>query len=106
MSSPARGVHRAADMEQLPVSERLPRLYRAVLDAVAVLEAHGRRRDAATIRAEATAAYSRAWNAAAERRLLGLEARAARIVEMQGPPSRARVLEPLARSADLERTTA
>jgi hypothetical protein len=93
-------------MEQLPVSERLPRLYRAVLDAVAELEAHGRRRDAALIRAEATAAYSTAWNVAAERRLLALEAKAARIVESQLPLARARVLEPLARSADLERTTA
>lgn len=68
-------------MEQLPVSEILPGLYRAVLDAVARLEANGRRRDAAVIRAEATATYSRAWNDAAERRLRSLSVRADRIVE-------------------------
>lgn len=68
-------------MEQLPVSEVLPGLYRAVLDAVARLEAHGRRRDAAAIRAEATEAYSKAWTAAAERKLRNLRARADRIVE-------------------------
>jgi hypothetical protein len=93
-------------MEQLPVSERLPRLYRTVLDAVADLEAHGRRRDAAAIRAEATAAYSTAWNAAAERRLSSLEARAARIIEGERPVARARALEPLSRTVDLERTSA
>jgi len=93
-------------MEQLPVSERLPRLYRAVLDAVADLERHGRRRDAAAIRAEATAAYSKAWNAVAERRLSSLRARAARIVETSRPVSVALSLEPRARPVDLERTTA
>lgn len=93
-------------MEQLPVAEHLPRLYRAVLDAVADLEAHDRRRDAATIRAEATAAYSRAWNAAAERRLTSLQARAARIVAGLRPVPAPKPLEPLARQVDLERTTA
>ena len=68
-------------MEQLPVSEVLPGLYRAVLDAVARLESHGRRREAAGIRAEATAVYSRAWTASAERKLRSLQARADRIVE-------------------------
>jgi hypothetical protein len=80
-------------MEQLPVSERLPRLYRAVLDAVAELESIGRRRDAATIRAEATAAYSRAWNLAAERRLSVLRDRAARIVTSHRPPRSLQTLE-------------
>jgi hypothetical protein len=106
MSGPAAAVHRATTVEQLPVSERLPRLYRAVLDGVAKLEMHGRRRDAAVIRAEATAAYSKAWNAAAERRLRSLEGRAARIVEAQRPAAGPRALEPLARPVDLERTTA
>ncbi len=68
-------------MEELPVSEVLPGLYRAVLDAVAQLESHNRRREAATIRAEATEAYSRAWNATAERRLRSLRARADRTLE-------------------------
>jgi hypothetical protein len=93
-------------VEQLPVSERLPRLYRAVLDGVAELEIRGRRREAAVIRTEATAAYSKAWNGAAERRLLSLEARAARIVEAQRSAAGARAREPLARPVDLERTTA
>ena len=93
-------------MEQLPVSERLPRLYRSVLDAIAELEAYGRRRDAAAIRAEATAAYSKAWNVAAERRLTALQTRAARIVESQRPVRLAKGLEPRARASDLERTTA
>jgi hypothetical protein len=93
-------------MEQLPVSERLPRLYRAVLDAVGDLEAHGRRRDAAAIRSEATAAYSKAWNAAAERRLSTLKARAVRIVAAQRQSRSARALESLARPGDLGRTSA
>jgi hypothetical protein len=90
-------------MEQLPVAEVLPGLYRAVLDAVARLESHGRRREAAAIRAEATAAYSKAWNAGAERRLRSLGARAARIDEGRrraAPES----LEKRKRSVDLEHT--
>jgi len=83
-------------MEQLPVSEVLPGLYRAVLDAVARLEANGRRREAATIRAEATATYSKAWNAAAERRLRSLRERADRIIESRRrarPERRARQVD-------------
>jgi uncharacterized protein GlcG (DUF336 family) len=92
-------------MEQLPVSEVLPGLYRAVLDAVAELEAYGRRGDAATIRADATAAYSKAWDAAAERRLRSLRARADKIVAARrraytGPPATPR------HAVDMERTTA
>ena len=67
-------------VEQQPVAEVLPGLYRAVLDAVADLELRGLRRDAAAIRADATRAYSGAWNAAAARRLRVLTARAARII--------------------------
>jgi hypothetical protein len=90
-------------MEPLPVAEVLPGLYRAVLDAVARLESHGRRREAAAIRAEATMAYSKAWNAAAERRLRSLRARAERIEESRrraGPRS----VESRPRAADLEHT--
>jgi hypothetical protein len=92
-------------MEQLPVSEVLPGLYRAVLDAVAQLEFHGRRKDAAQIRADATAVYSKAWTDAAAHRLRGLRARADRIVESRrraytGPPATQR------NSVDMERTTA
>ena len=92
-------------MDQLPISEVLPGLYRAVLDAVARLEAHGRRHDAAQIRADATAAYSKAWTPAAERKLRALRARADRIVESRrraAPRSR----ESRGRTIDLEHTIA
>ena len=90
-------------MEQLPVSEVLPGLYRAVLDAVARLEAHGRRRDAAAIRAEATETYSKAWNAAAERKLRNLRARADRIVESRRRATPAPA-DRRARKVDLEQS--
>jgi hypothetical protein len=98
-------------MEALPISEVLPGLYRAVLDAVARLEAHGRRRDAAAIREEATATYSKAWNPAAEKKLRALRARADRIVDARrraGPDGR-RPHEPRGsrgRGIDLEQTIA
>jgi phage-related minor tail protein len=91
-------------MEQLPVSEVLPGLYRAVLDAVARLEAHGRRREAATIRADATATYSKAWNAAAEGRLRALRTRADRIIDARRRIV-PRVVERRAQAIDLEQTT-
>lgn len=93
-------------MDELPVSEILPGLYRAVLDAVASLEARQRRADAATIRAEATRVYSRAWTPDAARRLRNLRARADRLL---GTPGRVRYDPPVethGRAADLERTTA
>jgi hypothetical protein len=66
-------------VDEPPISEILPGLYRVVLDAVADLEARGRRREAAEIRADATRVYSRAWNAAAAHRLRALRLRADRI---------------------------
>jgi hypothetical protein len=90
-------------MEQIPVSEVLPGLYRAVLDSVAHLEALGRRREAAGIRAEATAAYSGAWNAAADRRLRSLRARAERVAESRGRKA-PRPLSGRARSSGLKHT--
>lgn len=60
------------------LAEDLPDLYRAILDRVADLERVGARRDAGRIRAEATRAYSEAWDQAAHRQLLGLLARADR----------------------------
>ena len=90
-------------MEQLPVSEVLPGLYRAVLDAVARLEAIGRRREAAAIRAEATTTYSRAWNDAAERRLRSLSARADKVLESHRRNT-PRPLDARRRSVDLEHT--
>ena len=53
-------------------AEELPALYRAILDSVARLEGAGERQTAARIRRNATAAYSRAWDARAQRRLVAL----------------------------------
>ena len=75
------------------MAEVLPGLYRAVLDAVARLESIGRRREAADIRTEAITAYSGAWNAAAERKLRTLRARADRFRDAR----RRRGPEPLER---------
>jgi hypothetical protein len=59
-------------MESNSPSEELPALYRAILDRVADLEAAGERAEAAHLRTEATAAYSRAWDERARRRLESL----------------------------------
>lgn len=90
-------------MTELPVSEVLPGLYRAILDAVADLESRHRRREAAEIRAEAIRVYSRAWTADAARRMRALRARADRYAD---PRPRARyrvVVEAIGRPIDLER---
>ena len=60
------------------LAEDLPELYRAILDRVADLERIGARPIAGRIRAEATRAYSVAWDESARRQLLGLLARAER----------------------------
>jgi hypothetical protein len=60
------------------LAEDLPEIYRTILDRVADLERVGARRDAGRIRAEATRAYSDAWNESARRQLMGLLARADR----------------------------
>lgn len=92
-------------MEQQPVAEVLPGLYRAVLDAVGRLEARGLRREAATIRADATETYSGAWNPGAVRRLTSLRDRAAKVQQGKGPRRVAVVVEKVERRTDLERTT-
>lgn len=92
-------------MEQQSVAEILPGLYRTVLDAVADLEVRGHRRDAATIRFDATRAYSGAWTPAAARRLRVLSARAARIIASRRPRRRESVLAALGRRLNMERTT-
>ena len=63
------------------VAEDLPEIYRAILERVAVLERIGARAEAGRIRAEATRAYSNAWDEAARRVLVGLLARADRSTE-------------------------
>ena len=97
-------------MDHVPVAEILPGLYRAVLDAVAELEARDRRPEAAEIRAEATAVYSRAWTPEAAKRLRLLCARADRIVEARYRSRYETVIETLGRPArhlaDMERRTA
>jgi hypothetical protein len=93
-------------MDEAPVSEILPGLYRAVLDAVATLEAAKRRREAATIRAEATRVYSRAWTADAAKRLRALRARADKIVDVRVRSRYEIVVETLGRAPDLGRRTA
>lgn len=91
-------------MDLLPVSEILPGLYRAVLDAVAELEARGRRREAGQIRAEATRIYSRAWTGDAARRLRALRIKADRISDGRPRARYDTVIETIGRSADLGRT--
>jgi hypothetical protein len=61
------------------ISETLPVQYRSVLDAVARLEHRGHRDEAGFVRAEATRAYSGAWNDSASRRLRALLERAERV---------------------------
>jgi hypothetical protein len=93
-------------VDESPISEVLPGLYRAVLDAVASLEAHDLRREAAAIRTDATRVYSRSWTADAARRLRTLRLRADRIRDSRRPRRYDVVLETLGRQADTERTTA
>lgn len=93
------------NVEPQPVAEVLPVLYRSVLDAVGRLEARGLRREAATIRADATEAYSAAWNQAAVRRLTTLRDRADKVIHgRRGQPRSAVVVETRGRRGDLERT--
>ena len=93
-------------MDDEPVSEVLPGLYRSLLDVVADIEAAKRRPEAAGIRAEATRVYSRAWNADAAKRLRALRARADRIVGAPSRPRRVVVVEKLGHAPDLGRRTA
>jgi hypothetical protein len=83
-------------VELQPVFETLPVLYRAVLDAVADLESRGYRRQAATIRSEATTAYSGAWTPGAAQRMHALRTRAARLAD-SGKGGRAVALDGLER---------
>ena len=67
-------------MEQNSPAEDLPALYRAILDRVADLESSGDRVRAASVRADATRIYSRAWDEPARRGLTAL-------LEKAGPSS-------------------
>lgn len=94
-----------SSVDQQPVAEVLPGLYRAVLDAVGDLEGAGRRREAAAIREDAIRVYSGAWNQAAAYRLKRLRARAARVAASRPRGGRRVVVEAIERRIDLERTT-
>lgn len=71
------------------IAETLPRLYRDVLDALARLEQLGAMDDAARLRSEAIAGYSRAWDVKCHARLealLGRIDQAARTLERSRRP--------------------
>lgn len=68
------------DSRLIPI-EDLPALYRAILDTVAELERRGSRAEAARVRADATAVYSRSWDEASRRRLGQILSRARRSVD-------------------------
>jgi len=70
-------------VDEQPVAELLPGLYREVLDVVAELEQIGRRREAERVRSDAVSAYSQAWNDAAAMRLRRLRDDAGRIAAAQ-----------------------
>ena len=67
-------------VEGISPAHELPELYRAVLERVGSLELSGHRREGDLIRREAVAAYSRAWDDVARRRLEHLRARAERVL--------------------------
>ena len=92
-------------MADSPMSEILPGLYRAVLDAVAALEARSMRREAATIRAEATRVYSHSWTPDAARRLRALRVRADRTHDARRAGRYETVLESLGRQTETARQT-
>jgi hypothetical protein len=60
------------------LAEDLPELYRTILERVEQLERIGARREAASVRAAATRAYSEAWDESARRMLSNLLTRANR----------------------------
>ena len=86
-------------MDNQSPAERLPALYRAVLDGVAELERLGERREAGRVRAAAVAAYSRSWDAAGRKRLEAILRRTRRSVEVSqrtpAKPANRRVTLPL-----------
>ncbi len=87
-------------VETTSIAHTLPELYRAVLERVASLEHTGRRDEARLIRRAATAAYERAWDDTAQRRLEALRVRAERVldgIERPRPSPVARTLRRLSR---------
>jgi hypothetical protein len=68
------------------LAEDLPALYRTILARVAELERVGARREGGRLRADATRAYSEAWDEAARRDLASLLARADRALAAEDRP--------------------
>lgn len=79
------------------MAQGLPELYRAVLERVASLEHTGRRDEALIIRRQAVAAYSKAWDETAQKRLNALRARAERVLDGTDRPRLARTARPVLR---------
>jgi hypothetical protein len=73
-------------VDETSVAELLPELYRQVLDRVATLEQHDHRAEAGRVRAEATRAYSGAWNPRAVGKLRALRIHAERVVSGRERP--------------------
>ena len=86
-------------------AEDLPTLYRAILDRVALLEAADERAEAARVRTQATAAYSRAWDDKARRQLEQLLHRAERPTAVERALGRGRQRRADAGAARLENRT-
>jgi hypothetical protein len=82
--SPTPGTE-APDPAHTP-AEDLPGLYRTILERVAQLEHVGERSEAGRIRMSATATYSGAWDESGRNRLLGLIARADRVISGRSQP--------------------
>ena len=67
-------------------AEDLPGLYRTILERVEALERTGERSEAGRIRMSATATYSGAWDDSGRNRLIGLIARADRLLSGRAQP--------------------
>lgn len=73
-----------------PPAEEFPALYRSILDGVQELERAALRREAALVRAEATAVYSGSWDDRGRNRLLALRRRIDRVIDGRDRPRQAR----------------
>lgn len=89
---------------QLSPAEDLPALYRAVLDAVALLEHRGARTEASRIRQDATRAYSRAWDEEQRQRLEQLVERSRQAIEQNGRHADRSIWRPLRRNPATHRS--
>lgn len=70
-----------AAVDTTSIADTLPELYRSVLERVVSLEHTGHRHEALVIRRAAVEAYSKAWDARAQDRLMKLQSRAERVLD-------------------------